>query len=255
MNWLLDCVCHLLIIIMKVTYLIRSAQANAKAQIKQLESLGYTAKLTGSNSLIGDMPIVRPENSDKKNTPASYNAKGLPLDTTFRIEGVEGIAIPPYNHAATIVAGIDGKYLRPYYIPRSFHSIGNSIVTARFSVPQSCSIAMAFTNVEDPSSFCLVENHVITVTREREVSTLKTTIWMGSLAELELSHDEIIKLYPVLGQEDKQTPDEHPLTVEQVITVQKRMKRFIPSIKAAIQMAKDKTPSKVYYGDLSGFKM
>jgi hypothetical protein len=156
--------------IMKVTAKIKGEN---QSLVDILTQRDITAKLV-KGGVIVELPVRKKELLNKSDTyeiPAEMNDATLIIDITEEGGGMTNIG------SGTIICGLSGKALRPYYVPRGGHRACG--IHAYFSVPNA---VVSVTGYRRDDNVTIEEHRII---RDGNVARIESKeLWSGELETL-----------------------------------------------------------------------
>lgn len=144
-----------------------------QSMVDALTQRGITAKLV-KGGVIVELPARKKESWNDPDTyevPTEVNCATLFIDVTENGGGMTNTG------SGTVVCGLSGKALRPYYVPRGGHLANGT--HAHFSVPNACVTVTGYRH----ENVVTIEEHKIK--RGGNIALIETKeLWRGDIESL-----------------------------------------------------------------------
>lgn len=143
--------------------------------VGDLNGRGINAKLVKGGAII-DLPISL-EGLLSDNVFYEVPAELINKDAIFFIDVIEHGGAATNTGSGTIVCGLSGKALRPYYVPRGGHLSNGT--HAYFSVPAACITITGYRHID---AVTIEEHRIVKTDNGVRIESLER--WSGALEEL-----------------------------------------------------------------------
>jgi len=141
-----------------------------QALVDKLKGKGLVAKLV-KGAVVVELPKQKKERWDEEDVfeiPAEARAAKLFLDVSEHGGGATNTG------SGTVVCGLSGKRLRPYYVPRGGHLAGGT--HAYFSVPEA---VITVTGYRRDENITICEHRIVTSGITAQIVTKE--LWSGEM--------------------------------------------------------------------------